>query len=201
MHSIGNRAVALGSGEVEIQLHTDIQFTGLSALIPTIIMFLGFLVADFFYRRNRCSILRYAALFICGCCAGGSVRMMHYLRSLGMLNYHVLRLKYRIAGDLITMGICLISFGLFFYWGDQWVNSIWRRLTIACFLALAISAMHWVRIVCLLGWRFGSQFKLNAWNSTDYCCAYRSLWQEPCMNSKVTIQDPFELAIPIWPFL
>lgn len=182
MHSIGNRAVALGSGEVEIQLHCDFLFTGLSAVAPTMTMFLGLLAADFFYRQNRRPILRYAALFICGSCAGGSVQLMHLLRSMGMLNYHIIRLKYRIAGQVITSGIIVISFGLFFYWGDQWVNSIWRRLTIACFLALAISAMHWVRAICLVGWRFGNQSKPNSLNSTDYYCAHRLLLQESCMN-------------------
>lgn len=144
MHFVGNRAIVLGEGEDDIQLYYSPVFTAVSAILPIVVIFLGLLVADRFYKGNRSSKTRYVALLVCGVCAGAAVTEMHYLGNQGTTNY---RLEpswpFIIGAASIAIGACLIAFGLFFHWSGHWMNNIWRRLLVACFLAVAVSGMHW----------------------------------------------------------
>jgi NO-binding membrane sensor protein with MHYT domain len=143
MHFVGNRAIILGDGEVEIQLYYSSTYTAVSAVLPVVVIFLGLLIADKFYNRKR-ALVRYSALVVCGVCAGAAVTEMHYLGNNGTTNYRLILSGPHVFGAAgIAVGACLISFGLFFHWSGHWVNFIWRRIVVACFLALAVSGMHW----------------------------------------------------------
>jgi NO-binding membrane sensor protein with MHYT domain len=144
MHFVGNRAIILGDGEEEIQLYYSSGYTAISAILPVVVIFLGLLIADRFYKGSKHACTRYSALFVCGICAGAAVTEMHYLGNNGTTNYRLqLSWPHVFGAAGIAVGACLISFGLFFHWSGHWVNFIWRRIVVACFLALAVSGMHW----------------------------------------------------------
>jgi NO-binding membrane sensor protein with MHYT domain len=144
MHFVGNRAIVLGSGEAEIQLYYSPTYTAVSAILPVVVIFLGLLAADKFYRGSRGSVVRFASLAICGVCGGAAVTEMHYLGNNGTTNYRlILSWAHVIGAAAIAVGACLVSFGLFFHWSKHWMNNIWRRIVVALFLALAVSGMHW----------------------------------------------------------
>lgn len=75
----GNRAIIIGRGESEIQLYYNATYTTVSAILPIVVIFLGLLAADRFYKYNKNAATRYVALLICGVCCGASVTEMHYL--------------------------------------------------------------------------------------------------------------------------
>lgn len=144
MHFVGNRAIILGDGEDEIQLYYSSTYTAVSAILPVVVIFLGLLIADKFYKSSKRPLVRYSSLLVCGVCAGAAVTEMHYLGNNGTTNYNlVLSWPHVVGAACIAVGACLISFGLFFHWSGHWVNFIWRRCVVACFLALAVSGMHW----------------------------------------------------------
>ncbi|KAJ4330980.1 hypothetical protein N0V87_009530 [Didymella glomerata] len=144
MHFIGNRAIVLGDGEEEIQLYYSPAFTALSAIIPVVVIFLGLMIADRFYRRSKHTAVRVVSLIVCGVCAGAAITEMHYLGNNGTTNYRLhLSWPHVFGAASIAVGASLLSFGLFFHWSDSWLNNIFRRCLVVCFLALAVSGMHW----------------------------------------------------------
>ena len=144
MHFVGNRAIVLGDGEVAIQLHYSPTYTAISAIIPVVVIFLGLMVADRFYRRSKRAAIRVVSLVVCGICAGAAITEMHYLGNKGTTNYHLeFSLPHVFGAAGIAVGASLLSFGLFFHWSGSWLNNIFRRVIVACFLALAVSGMHW----------------------------------------------------------
>ncbi|KAF2635994.1 hypothetical protein P280DRAFT_534249 [Massarina eburnea CBS 473.64] len=144
MHFVGNRAIVLGDGENEIQLYYNATFTAVSAILPIVVIFLGLLAADRFYKNNKHTAIRHVALLICGICAGAAVTEMHYLGNKGTTNYHLDNdIKFIVGAASIAVVDCVIAFGLFFHWSGHWMDNIWRRLLVACFLAVAVSGMHW----------------------------------------------------------
>lgn len=144
MHFVGNRAIVLGDGESEIQLYYSPTFTAISAIIPVVVIFLGLMIADRFYRRSKHAAVRIASLIICGLCAGAAITEMHYLGNNGTTNYRLhLSWAHVFGAAGIAVGASLLSFGLFFHWSGSWLNNIVRRAVVACFLALAVSGMHW----------------------------------------------------------
>jgi NO-binding membrane sensor protein with MHYT domain len=144
MHFVGNRAIILGKGESEIQLYYNATYTTVSAILPIVVIFLGLLAADRFYKGNKNATTRYIALLICGVCCGASVTEMHYLGNQGTTNYRIKSVpEYVVGAAAIAIGACLIAFSLFFHWSGHWMNVIWRRIIVACFLAVAVCGMHW----------------------------------------------------------
>ncbi|KAJ4987219.1 hypothetical protein SVAN01_07230 [Stagonosporopsis vannaccii] len=144
MHFVGNRAIVLGDGEDEIQLYYSPTFTALSAIIPVVVIFLGLMIADRFYRRSKHAAIRIISLVVCGICAGAAITEMHYLGNNGTTNYRLhLNWAHVFGAAGIAVGASLLSFGLFFHWSGSWLNNIFRRCLVACFLALAVSGMHW----------------------------------------------------------
>lgn len=144
MHFVGNRAIVLGDGEDEIQLYYSSTFTAISAIIPVVVIFLGLMVADRFYRRSKHAAVRVISLIVCGLCAGAAITEMHYLGNNGTTNYRLqLSWPHVFGAAGIAVGASLLSFGLFFHWSGSWLNNIVRRAVVACFLAFAVSGMHW----------------------------------------------------------
>ncbi|KAF1849799.1 uncharacterized protein K460DRAFT_381714 [Cucurbitaria berberidis CBS 394.84] len=144
MHFVGNRAIVLGDGEQEIQLYYSLTYTTVSAVLPVVVIFIGLLVADRFYKGSKRPMTRFASLLMCGVCAGAAVTEMHYLGNNGTTNYHLhLSWPHIVGAAGIAVGACLLSFSLFFHWSQHWMNNIWRRIVVAFFLALAVSGMHW----------------------------------------------------------
>jgi len=144
MHFVGNRAIVMGDGEDEIQLYYSQTYTAVSAILPVVVIFLGLMIADKFYKGSQRAITRFASIGVCGLCAGAAVTEMHYLGNYGTTNYHLqLSWPHVIGAAGIAVAACLTSFSLFFHWSKHWMNNIWRRIIVACFLAIAVSGMHW----------------------------------------------------------
>lgn len=144
MHFVGNRAIVLGDGEDEIQLYYSSTYTAVSAVLPIIVIFLGFLLADLFFKGSKNTTTRYLALLMCGVCCGAAVTEMHYLGNNGTTDYRLEPAwQYIVGAASIAVGACCIAFGLFFHWSGHWMNTLWRRTIVSCFLAVAVSGMHW----------------------------------------------------------
>ncbi|KAF2848039.1 hypothetical protein T440DRAFT_455405 [Plenodomus tracheiphilus IPT5] len=144
MHFVGNRAIVLGDGEEAIQLYYSSTYTAVSAILPVVVIFIGLLVADRFYKGSKRAMTRFASLGVCGLCAGAAVTEMHYLGNNGTTNYRLqLSWPHVIGAASIATIASLLAFGLFFHWSKHWMDNIWRRIVVACFLAIAVSGMHW----------------------------------------------------------
>lgn len=148
MHFVGNRAIVLGDGEEEIQLYYSPTFTTMSAILPIVVIFLGLVIVDRFYKGSKRSSTRYLGLMICGVCGGAAVTEMHYLGNQGTTDYRIDNSwPFIIGAASIAVGACCLSFGLFFHWSQHWINNIWRRFIVACVLAIAVCGMHWTASV------------------------------------------------------
>lgn len=196
MHFVGNRAIVLGNGEEEIQLYYSPAFTAVSALLPIVVIFLGLLVADRFHKSNKRSVTRYVALLVCGVCAGAAVTEMHYLGNQGTVNYRLNpSWQYIIGAASIAVGACLIAFSLFFHWSGHWMNNIWRRLLVGCFLAVAVSGMHWTAaagtVYELRGYHSGSANARNV-NFIIAVC-FVSVLSYHCTSPCLTLSVPERL--------
>lgn len=73
---------------------------------------------------------------------------MHYIGNLGTSNY-ILKYngKFLAAAFVIAEGDCLLVLVLFYTWREAWINSWWKRLFCASFLAAGVSAMHFTASV------------------------------------------------------
>jgi NO-binding membrane sensor protein with MHYT domain len=186
MHFVGNRAIVLGDGESDIQLYYSSAFTAVSAILPIVVIFMGLLVADRFHKNNRGPITRYVALLVCGICAGAAVTEMHYLGNQGTTNF---RLKpstpYIIGAASIAVGACLIAFALFFHWSGHWMNNIWRRFLVACFLAVAVSGMHWTAAA-------GTSYEITGYHTGSGQAGNVNLIIAVCLVRLHSLPPPYE---------
>ncbi|KAF1814551.1 hypothetical protein P152DRAFT_278803 [Eremomyces bilateralis CBS 781.70] len=145
MHFVGNRAIVLGDGNIDIQLHYNPGFSALSAFLPILFLFLGFKTVELRQPGER---LFWPCLVIAGFVAGLSIMGMHYIGNFGINNYTLRNPPhFIIAADLIACFSCILALSLFFYFRERWINSISRRLLCACILACAVSGMHWVATI------------------------------------------------------
>jgi hypothetical protein len=107
----------------------------------------------------------YLALSITGIIAGLSIVGMHYIGNLGTSNY---KLQYDptflAAAFIIAEGDCLLVLVLFYTWREAWINSWWKRLFCASFLAAGVSAMHFTASV---GCRYIFQHYADAGRKRD----------------------------------
>lgn len=187
MHFVGNRAIILGNGESEIQLYYNATYTTVSAILPIVAIFLGLLVADRFHKNNRNATTRYVSLLVCGVMCGASVTEMHYLGNQGTTNYRLKPLpEYIVGAAVIAIVACLIAFSLFFHWSGHWMNNIWRRIIVACFLAVAVCGMHWTAAAGtayeLRGYHQGSGNARNI-NIIIAVCLVSKISSSNCVNT------------------
>lgn len=145
MHFVGNKAIVMGDGRTEIQLSYSAGHTALSAVIPVVVLYLGFSVVD---RHGKTQRSLYLSLIITGLAAGLSITGMHYVGNLGTSNYILHHnLRNVIGAAAIAVFDCWFSFTIFFHQREHWINFWWRRLLCATLLAAAVSGMHWTATV------------------------------------------------------
>ncbi|KAJ5713409.1 uncharacterized protein N7483_010590 [Penicillium malachiteum] len=142
MHFIGNRAIVLGNGEAHLQILYNVAFTGTSFVLPVVVLLAAF------YSVGVEEKAGYLRIMIGGLLTGSSVCGMHYVGQLGIANY---KCSYRVANVVGSAVIAIFSstaaLGIFFRWRATWTDSWWRRGICACFLAGAVSGMHWTAAV------------------------------------------------------
>lgn len=147
MHFIGNRAIVLGQGEMDIQIIYNVAFTGTSFVLPVVVLLVAF------YSVGVEEKASYIRILIGGLLTGSSVCGMHYVGQLGIANY---RCSYAVANVVGSAIIAVFSsttaLGIFFRWRASWTNSWWRRGGCACLLAAAVSGMHWTAAVGTTYW-------------------------------------------------
>lgn len=120
-------------------------FTTLSVFLPVIGLTAAFAAAE--YRTSK-PIHHWLALSVTGIIAGLSIVGMHYIGNLGTSNYKLqYNPKFLAAAFIIAEGDCLLVLVLFYTWREAWINSWWKRLFCAAFLAAGVSAMHFTASV------------------------------------------------------
>ncbi|QMW41941.1 hypothetical protein G4B11_005265 [Aspergillus flavus] len=142
MHFIGNRAIVLGNGESDIQILYSVTFTGVSFVLPVIVLLAAF------YAIGTSEKAGYIRITTGGVLTGCSVCGMHYIGQLGIANYQC---SYRAANvaaaAIIAVFASTTALSIFFRWRATWMDSWWRRGICGCLLAAAVSGMHWTAAV------------------------------------------------------
>ncbi|KAB8273332.1 hypothetical protein BDV30DRAFT_112833 [Aspergillus minisclerotigenes] len=142
MHFIGNRAIVLGNGESDIQILYSVTFTGVSFVLPVIVLLAAF------YAIGTNEKAGYIRIMTGGVLTGCSVCGMHYIGQLGIANYQC---SYRAANvaaaAIIAVFASTTALSIFFRWRATWTDSWWRRGICGCLLAAAVSGMHWTAAV------------------------------------------------------
>ncbi|KOC08893.1 MHYT domain signaling protein [Aspergillus flavus AF70] len=142
MHFIGNRAIVLGNGESDIQILYSVTFTGVSFVLPVIVLLAAF------YAIGTSEKAGYIRIITGGVLTGCSVCGMHYIGQLGIANYQC---SYRAANvaaaAIIAVFASTTALSIFFRWRATWTDSWWRRGICGCLLAAAVSGMHWTAAV------------------------------------------------------
>jgi len=145
MHFVGNRAIIMGDGSPELQLYYSPGFTALSAFLPIVFLFFGLSIAEY---RQPDQPFFWPLLIVTGVIAGLAITGMHYVGNFGISNYElVFPVQYIIGAAAIAILASITALTLFFYFKEQWVNSLPRRLACATLLAGAVSGMHWLATV------------------------------------------------------
>lgn len=140
-----NRAITLGDGRDSLQLAYAPGFTTLSVFLPVIGLTAAFAAAEY---RTATPLHHWLALTVTGIIAGLSIVGMHYIGNLGTSNYTLkYNPRYLAAAFIIAEGDCLLVLVLFYTWREAWINSWWKRLFCASFLAGGVSAMHFTASV------------------------------------------------------
>ncbi|KAE8146401.1 hypothetical protein BDV25DRAFT_51582 [Aspergillus avenaceus] len=142
MHFIGNRAIVLGNGESSVQILYSMTFTGVSFVLPVVVLLAAF------YAIGASEKAGYARIFTGGLLTGSSVCGMHYVGQLGIANYKCSYRSANVVGSaIIAIFASTTALGIFFRWRATWTDSWWRRGVCGCLLAAAVSGMHWTAAV------------------------------------------------------
>ncbi|KAJ1325082.1 Bacterial signaling protein N terminal repeat [Microdochium nivale] len=155
MHFIGNRAIELGDGEVELHIAYSPTFTVLSFFIPIVVLLVAFVAIG---ANNHVSWWRTP---VGGILAGGAICGMHYVGNSSIANYHCVYQPGNVVGAaVISVLASTVALTLFFVSRASWKNSWWKRMLAGVVLAGAVSGMHWCASV-------GTNYKLIALADTN----------------------------------
>ncbi|KAI1737202.1 FAD dependent oxidoreductase-domain-containing protein [Xylaria scruposa] len=138
MHFVGNRAIILGPGQIELQIAYSSGFTAFSFFLPILVLIAAFIAAG---ANNHVSLWR---IIVGGTLAGGAICGMHYIGDSSIANYTC---QYKVANvvgsAIIAVVASNVALSMFFLWRASWTNSWWKRGLSAILLASAVSGMHW----------------------------------------------------------
>lgn len=139
MHYIGNRAISMAQGQANVQIQYSPGFTAGSFFLPIIVVGAAFYI---FSTSDNVSIVWTVTA---GIMTGVAVCGMHYMGQGGIANYKLIyHPAYIVGSAIVSISATTVALGLFFYLNSIWTNSWWKRVACACWLAAAISGMHWV---------------------------------------------------------
>lgn len=155
MHYIGNRAIDIGNGDIQLQIAYSGGFTALSFFMPIIVLIIAFVAIG---TNEQVSWWRVG---IGGTLAGAAICGMHYLGNASINNYVCIYNPGNVVGSaLIAVAASIIALSLFFVFRASWSNSWWKRGMSAVLLAGAVSGMHWCAST-------GTQYRLIALAGTN----------------------------------
>ncbi|KAE8378761.1 hypothetical protein BDV26DRAFT_291885 [Aspergillus bertholletiae] len=142
MHFIGNRAIVLGDGSSDIQIMYSVTFTGVSFVLPILVLLTAF------YAIGTNEKGGYYRIVSGGVLTGAGVCGMHYIGQLGIANYRCVYQPANVVGAaIIAVFASTVALSVFFRWRATWTDSWWRRGICGCLLATAVSGMHWTAAV------------------------------------------------------
>lgn len=154
-HYIGNRAIDMAGGEIELQIAYSSGFTALSFFVPILVLLAAFIAIG---TSNEVSWYRVAAG---GTLAGGAICGMHYLGNASINNYVCIYNYVNVAASaLIAVAASITALALFFVFRASWTSSWWKRAASAILLAGAVSGMHWCAAT-------GTQYRLIDLNPSN----------------------------------
>ena len=149
MHFIGNRAIVLGDGSIQLQIAYDAGLTAVSFFLPIVVVFMAFAAVG---ANEEISFVR---LGLGGTLAGLGVCGMHYLGQASVTNYDcIYYVSYVIGAAIIAIVAATAALGIFFVFRATWNAAWWKRAICAVILAGAVSGMHWLASI-------GTQYRLK----------------------------------------
>jgi NO-binding membrane sensor protein with MHYT domain len=149
MHFVGNRAIVLLDGDLQMQIAYSSGATALSFFVPIFVLLAAFLAIG---TNDKVSKVR---VVIGGTLAGLAICGMHYLGQAGIANYGCVYSIAHVAGSgVIAVIASITALSIFFVFRAAWTNSAWKRALCAVVLAGAVSGMHWLASV-------GTQYKFR----------------------------------------
>jgi NO-binding membrane sensor protein with MHYT domain len=138
MHYIGNRAIELAQGEVQLQIAYSGGFTALSFFVPIGVLLAAFLAVG---TNNEVSWWRVSGG---GALAGTAICGMHYLGNASISNYVCVYSIANVVGSaLIAVAASIVALAIFFVFRAAWAHHWYNRVLSAIVLAGAVSGMHW----------------------------------------------------------
>ncbi|RKU47465.1 hypothetical protein DL546_009270 [Coniochaeta pulveracea] len=150
MHFIGNRAIRMGNGAIELQIAYSSGFTALSFFVPIFVLLVAFVVS------GTSNVVSWWRTSLGGSLAGGAICGMHYLGNASINNYVCIYSYVNVIGAaLIAVAASITALAMFFVFRAQWTSSWWKRAASAVLLAGAVSGMHWCALV-------GTQYRLKS---------------------------------------
>lgn len=142
MHFIGNRAISMAQGQANVQIQYSPGFTAGSFFLPIIVVGAAFYV---FSTSENVNVLW---TVMGGILTGFAVCGMHYMGQAGISNYTLIyQPGYIVGSAIVSIAATTLVLGLFFYLNSIWTNSWWKRVSLGCLLAAAVSGMHWVATI------------------------------------------------------
>ena len=142
MHFVGNRAIILSDGDLQMQIAYSSGATALSFFVPIFVLLAAFLAVG---TNDKVSKIR---VVIGGTLAGLAICGMHYLGQAGIANYGcVYSIGHVIAAGIIAVIASITALAILFVFRAAWTNSACKRALCAIVLAGAVSGMHWMASV------------------------------------------------------
>ena len=142
MHFVGNRAIVLLDGDLQMQIAYSSGATALSFFVPIFVLLAAFLAVG---TNDKVSNVRVA---VGGTLAGLAICGMHYLGQAGIANYGcVYSIPHVAAAGVIAVIASITALSIFFVFRAAWTNSAWKRALVGIVLAGAVSGMHWTASV------------------------------------------------------
>lgn len=142
MHFIGNRAIIMGEGQLDMQIVYNTGFTSVSFFLPIIVLSGAFYILGATGRVNRYYIASAGVLM------GVAICSMHYVGQLGIANYHCsYQIGQVIGAAIISISASMVALIVFFRLRESWTDSWWKRVMCGLVLACAVSGMHWTATV------------------------------------------------------
>ena len=181
MHFIGNRAIVMGDGQLELQIGYSSTFTALSFFVPIIVLLAAFLTVGTNEQVGKIRVC------VGGTLAGLAICGMHYIGQAGIANYtSVYKIANVVGAALIAVVASVTALTIFFVLRAAWTNSWWKRSLCAILLAGGVSGMHWIASV-------GTQYRYKRLNTASQLSRNQTVIVVivlVCTTPPITLESP-----------
>ncbi|KAF4956717.1 hypothetical protein FSARC_11485 [Fusarium sarcochroum] len=138
MHFIGNQALTLAHGEIEMQIAYSSGITVISFCMPVLVLLAAF------YAIGISNRIAWWRVITAGILCGSAICGMHYLGNASIKNYQcIYETAYIVGAAIIAVVASTVALAMFFIFQSLSASSWWKRTISAIVLAGAVSSMHW----------------------------------------------------------